>query len=98
MELGQEGQAAVSAIRDLPASQKQEAAKALAADPELFPKGDTGKTMIWMTLVIGLFVVVLAALSWSAKLALDDKDTSAFIAVATTAVGGLIGLFAKSPA
>ena len=96
--LSAEGAAAAAQVEALPDEQKQAVVeKVVTANENLFPKGDAGRTRIWLTLLIGLFILGLAALIASTALALKDKDFSAVIALGTAIVGGVIGLFAKSP-
>ncbi len=92
------GAEAAAQIEALPDDQKKAAVeKVLTANEHLFPSGDKFRTEIWMTLLIGLFALGLAALIATVVLALKDKDFSAVIALGTAIVGGIIGLFAKSP-
>lgn len=67
------------------------------ANPDLFPSGDGGRTTIWMTLLIGLFILGIGALAATAFLAYYDKEFSGVIALGTAIVGGVVGLFSKSP-
>ena len=96
--LSTEGAAAAAQIEALPDEEKKAAVqKVMAANESLFPAGDEGRTTIWMTLLIGLFVLGISALIATVILALKGKDFSAVIALGTAIVGGVIGLFAKSP-
>lgn len=67
------------------------------ANPSLFPADDGKRTIIWMTLLIGLFVLGITAVIGTVYLAMADKDSAAVIALGTAVVGGVIGLFSKSP-
>jgi len=85
-------------VNDLGDDDKKSAAQALLeANPDLFPKSDKARLRIWLTLVIGLFVLAITAVIASTVLALNGKDFSAVISLGTAVVGGLVGLFAKSP-
>lgn len=83
----------IAAIAD--PQEKKEAVDAVAS---MWPTGDRSKTMIWMTVLIGLIVIGLMALMSSAWLLHDGKDATAIVAVASAVVAGVFGLFAKSPA
>jgi hypothetical protein len=63
---------------------------------ETFPTDNAGRTLIWVILLVGLFVIAGAAIIAAANLG-SDKDPSAYIAVTSAVVAGVIGLFAKSP-
>lgn len=65
---------------------------------DLFPEDDKSRTQIWVVLLIGLFVLGLAAIIGAIVFAMAGKDFAGVIAVGTAIVGGVIGLFSKSPA
>lgn len=96
--LSVDGELAVARVEALPAEEKKAAVeKIMTANEGLFPQKDKNRTMIWMTLLIGLFLLGLAALIGTVYLAHSDKDYAAIIALGTAIVSGVIGLFAKSP-
>lgn len=96
--LTEQGLDAASQIDALPREQKKAAvAQVLAANPDLFPTGDGDRTRLWLTLLVGLQVLGLAALAATVVLSLEGEDVSAVVALVTAIVGGLIGLFARSP-
>lgn len=98
MPLSQAARDAVNGVNALTDDDKKEAAQILqVANPDLFPKSDKDRMVIWLTLVIGMFVLAVAAVIASTVLALNKKDFSAVIALGTAVVGGLFGLFAKGP-
>ena len=91
---------ATDALASLPDRMKKEAVSDIqAANPSLFPQGEGKRTMLWMTLFIGLFVVALTAIVCYVILTLKaaQSDTTALIAIVSAVVAGLIGLFANPP-
>lgn len=89
---------AVTRVNALVGDDKARAAKAIKqANPDLFPVSDPARTRIWMTLLIGMFALGIVAVIASTILAMNGKDFSAVIALGSGVVGGLVGLFAKSP-
>lgn len=99
MQLSSEAATAAEAINALPTEDEKKAAVAevRAMNPGIFPDDNKGRTLIWMTLLIGLFVLGGGAIWATVVLALAGKDFAAIIALGTAVVGGVIGLFAKSP-
>lgn len=90
---------ALNVVADLsPDSRKSVTAALASADPNWIPAGDAGRTKIWITLLIVLGAVTLAAIGATVWLYLEDKDGTAVIAVATLIVGGIFGLFSKAQA
>ncbi|HET9128651.1 MAG TPA: hypothetical protein VFN73_11265 [Propionibacteriaceae bacterium] len=81
-----------------PAEQKQLIQQVLEANPSWIPGNDAQKTRLWLALILGVLVVAVVAIA--AAVVLDFKsqaDTTAAWSIATAAVAGLLGLFAKSP-
>ncbi len=85
---------AVASTEGLPSEAKGELAKTLGVG---WPQGEEHRYVLWMTVILVLAVLALAAGVGSYFLAKDDKDFAAFIGLATAAVGGLIGMFSTSP-
>ena len=89
---------AVGPVRTLPAGEKKAAAEAFReANPDLFPDGDKYRTLLWMTLIVGLILVAVVALVVAGVLVAKGKDSAVAIGVVTAVVAGLIGLFSQSP-
>lgn len=83
---------------DLPEKQKEETAKNLQnSNPGLFPTTEKGRIMLWMTLLVGLFLLGVVSLVATAILMSEGRDAAAMIAVASAVIAGVIGLFSKSP-
>jgi hypothetical protein len=98
MPLSPAARDAVNGLNTLTDEDKKEAARVLqVANPEIFPQNDKDRMVIWLAMVIGMFVLAVAAVVASTILALNKKDFSAVIALGTAVVGGLFGLFAKGP-
>ena len=89
---------AIQAVEELPADEKPDALERIAeANPGWIPTGDAGKTRIWMTLLVGLFIIALTAVVGAVVVATQGKEASALFVLATAIVSGSIGLFSKSP-
>lgn len=96
--LSSNAQNLVTAPEDLTEADRKAAAQEIQrANPDLFPRSDTNRTMLWMTLLVGLFGLALAAMICSVVLIKDDGDGTALIAIVSAVVAGVIGLFSKSP-
>jgi hypothetical protein len=95
-ELTSEVQASVDQIKS--ASTDQQKAAAAALNENLFPKDNHDRTIIWVLLLGGLFLIALAALIGAIVLDAKGKDQTAVIAVVSAVVAGVLGLFANSPA
>ncbi|WP_344376071.1 hypothetical protein [Agromyces tropicus] len=82
-----------------PADQKDVVDRIRTANPSLIPTGDTSKTALWLSLIIGVLVVALAAIAAAVILVISGSGELAAAAwpIATAAVAGTVGLFAKSP-
>jgi hypothetical protein len=76
-----------------------EHAPAAQADPVAAPTSDVDRTKLWMTLIVGVLVIALASIAAAVTLVLVGKPDLASGAwpIATAAVAGIVGLFAKSP-
>ncbi|MDL9978491.1 hypothetical protein [Microbacterium candidum] len=63
------------------------------------PTDNREKMLLWMTLIIGVLVIALASIVAAVVLILQNKADLASGAwpIATAAVAGIVGLFAKSP-
>ena len=99
MAISANAQQAVQHLQSLPPEDQRDAvATVMTANPDLFPHGDKARTNIWMTLLVGLFVLALAAIIATVILAWKDKEGgTAVVALATAIVAGVIGLFANPP-
>ncbi|MHC5557684.1 hypothetical protein [Kocuria sp. U4B] len=64
---------------------------------DLFPKNDWFRFILWMTLLLGLFSIVLRLIYAIIDAIETERDVTVLVALATTALGGILGLFAKSP-
>ena len=96
--LSNEAKEAVQKLSALPSEEIKGAVDEVkTANPSLFPVDDGKRTIIWMTLLIGLFVLGITAVIGTVYLAVAGKDFAAVIALGTAVVGGVIGLFSKSP-
>ncbi|WP_156138600.1 hypothetical protein [Microbacterium mangrovi] len=69
------------------------------ADPAALPRKSSDRAMIWLALIIGVLVVALASIAAAVTLILTGHSDFANGAwpIATAAVAGVVGLFAKSP-
>lgn len=69
------------------------------ANPDLFPQNDHARMILWTVLIVGVLIVALAAVAAGIALsAMGHSDTAAAAwALATAAIAGVLGLFAKSP-
>lgn len=63
---------------------------------EMFPTGDDNRTLIWVVLLVGLFLIAIISIFVAANLS-KGKDGTAYVAVTSAVVAGVFGLFAKSP-
>ncbi len=65
----------------------------------VFPDKSSDKTKIWLTLLIGLFIMGGLAILCTFALIINGKtsESAALVAVATAVVTGVVGLFAQSP-
>ena len=63
------------------------------------PTSESDRMKLWMTLIIGVLVIALASIVAAVVLILMGKSDLASGAwpIATAAVAGIVGLFAKSP-
>jgi hypothetical protein len=81
----------------------EHAAKAPAsvhqADLAGLPHKSSERTLIWLALIIGVLVIALASIAAAVTLILTGHSDFANGAwpIATAAVAGVVGLFAKSP-
>ena len=99
MTLSDEAARAANQINSLATDDEKKAAvqEVKALNPGLFPSDNSGRTAIWVVLLVGLFALGGGAIYATVVLALSGKDSAAVIALGTAVVGGVIGLFAKSP-
>ena len=96
--LSTEGQQALYATSNLAQDEKRQVVEEiLTANPDLWPTGDKNKTILWITLLGGLFLLALVAIICAVVLAMDDNDATALVALATAVVAGVIGLFSNPP-
>ena len=77
----------------------QHAAKPHSADAAALPRKSADRVLIWLALIIGVLVVALASIAAAVTLILTGHSDFANGAwpIATAAVAGVVGLFAKSP-
>ena len=63
------------------------------------PTSEADRMKLWMTLIIGVLMIALASIVAAVVLILEGKSDLASGAwpIATAAVAGIVGLFAKSP-
>jgi len=63
------------------------------------PTTEHDRMLLWMTLIIGVLVVAIASIAAAVTLVIVGKPDLAAGAwpIATAAVAGIVGLFAKSP-
>lgn len=73
-------------------------ASAHSVEPAL-PRKSGDRVLIWLALIIGVLVVALASIAAAVTLILTGHSDFANGAwpIATAAVAGVVGLFAKSP-
>jgi|BarGraNGADG00312_1021997.scaffolds.fasta_scaffold81013_1 hypothetical protein len=96
--LSNEAKDVVQRISALPSEEIKGAVEEVrTANPNLFPVDDGQRTVIWMTLLIGLFVLGITSILGTVYLAVAGKEFAAVIALGTAVVGGVLGLFSKSP-
>jgi len=88
-----EGVSALDMIKGLPVEQQKQVIQ--DANTNL-PKGDRARTVLWMTLLIGLFVIAGLCV-WGGVTTAAEKDAAPLYLIATAVVSGTLGLFAKSP-
>jgi len=87
-----------SALEDLPAAQKKALVQeVLEANPAWIPTTNKAKTTLWLTLIIGVLLVAIVAMLVALQMTSADADATAAWVVATAALTGIFGLFAKSP-
>lgn len=69
------------------------------ADLAGLPRKSSERTLIWLALIIGVLVIALASIAAAVTLILTGHSDFANGAwpIATAAVAGVVGLFAKSP-
>lgn len=67
--------------------------------PTSLPFNEHERMRIWMTLIIGVLFIALASIAAAVTLVVVGKPDLAAGAwpIATAAVAGIVGLFAKSP-
>jgi hypothetical protein len=90
-----QSQSLIHAVEQLPEEQRKSVVAEL--DALTFPTDDKFRTQIWITLLVGLFVLGLGALVGGVVLEVKDKDATAVVAIASAVVAGVIGLFANPP-
>lgn len=98
--LSLEGQNAETELNRLPGEEQREiVARALEANPSWIPSDDSSKTALWMTLIVGVLLVALSSIAAAVILVAIGEGELATAAwpIATAAVAGIVGLFAKSP-
>lgn len=85
-------------FNSLPEEEKPAAASAIReANEKLFPSDNKGKTKLWTTLLVGLFILAAGAIVAAVVIAFDGGDSTAYLLIATAVVSGVIGLFSTSP-
>jgi hypothetical protein len=69
------------------------------SDAPTMPHKSSERALIWLSLIIGVLVVALASIAAAVTLVLTGHSDFANGAwpIATAAVAGVVGLFAKSP-
>lgn len=88
----------VERVKGLSDGDKQAVVAAIqTANPELFPSSDGARAALWLTLLIGLFLLAGGLIAIIGPIVGDGKDAAPLIIVLTTIVAGVIGLFAKPP-
>ena len=96
--LSNEGQQALYATSNLAHDEKKKVVEEImTANPDLWPTGDKNKTMLWIVLLGGLFLLALTAIISAVVLAMNSKGTTALISLASAVVAGVIGLFSNPP-
>ncbi len=96
--LSNEGQQALYATSSLDHDEKRKVVEEiLTANPGLLPSGDKYKTLLWLALLGGLFLLALVAIICAVILAKDGKGNTALVALASAVVAGVIGLFSNPP-
>lgn len=70
-----------------------------AVRDSMMPTSSRDRTRIWLTLLIGLFIMGGLAILCTFALILNGKtaESAALVAVATAVVTGTVGIFAQSP-
>lgn len=99
MVLTQAGDSAKSMLEQAPESdRKQIVQEALTANPSWIPERSADKTKLWLALIVGAIVVAVVAMAAGVVLSLygvGDMGVASW-PIASAAMAGLIGLFAKS--
>jgi hypothetical protein len=97
--LNQAGQEAVAKFDELSDADKKAASTSIReGNPGLFPKTDTGKVLLWVSLLVVVGLISTLSIVYGVVLASAGKDATVLFAVPAAAIAGLVGLFAKSPA
>lgn len=91
MAMSAEASAAKDRVAGLDVKEKKAVVRELNA--EIFPTGEGSRTLIWVILIVGLLAIAIVALI----VASSEKNSDAYLAVTTLVIGGIIGLFSKSP-
>lgn len=91
MAISADAAAAKQQVDNLGEQDKRAVVRELNA--EIFPTGEGSRTLIWVILIAGLLAIAVVAL----LVASNEKNSDAYIAVSTLVIGGIIGLFSKSP-
>ena len=88
-----QGTDALKMLKELPPEQQK---KVIEDANSNLPKSDRARTVLWMTLLIGLFVIAGVCV-WGGVTTAAEKDAAPLYLIATAVVSGTLGLFAKSP-
>lgn len=89
--LSEDARSAKAQVQDLDPEEKKVVVREL--NESIFPKSDWQRTILWAILIIGLIAIAIIAIFVGAA----EDDADAYIAITTLVVGGVIGLFSKSP-
>jgi len=89
---------AKNSLDALPAEQQKTIVQqVLEANPDWIPATEEAKVTLWRTMLIGVIIVGVVAVFGGIFLAANTLDATAAWVLATAAITGMIGLFAKSP-
>jgi hypothetical protein len=93
-EISDHARSIIASVGDLNSTDKKAVIEAASNN---LPKGDLPRTVLWIILLGGLFVIAGICVVAGAH-AGSDQDASPFFLIATAVVSGTLGLFATSPA
>ena len=87
-----------STLEGLPEAQKKALVReVLEANSSWIQTSNKAKLILWLNLIVGVLIVAVVAMVIALQMTSMDADATAAWVVATAALTGIFGLFAKSP-